>query len=98
MRRSMIGLAFGLLRRFPDSASTSFRLIPASFKWWKAGHILTIKPLEGKFGQFPDIKENQELRTEEGRAEIFVNSWRVPAHRREQLHQDAIHASQRYSR
>jgi len=28
--------------------------------------------VEGKFGQFPDIKENQEFRTEEGRAEILL--------------------------
>src|ERR1700733_2188221 len=30
------------------------------------------KPVEPKFGQFPDIKENQEFRTEEGRAEILL--------------------------
>ena len=29
------------------------------------------KPIEPKFGQFPDIKENQEFRTEDGRAEIL---------------------------
>jgi hypothetical protein len=28
--------------------------------------------IEPKFGQFPDIKENQEFRTEEGRAEILL--------------------------
>jgi hypothetical protein len=30
------------------------------------------KPVEPKFGQFPDIKENQEFRTEDGRAEILL--------------------------
>jgi hypothetical protein len=30
------------------------------------------KPMEPKFGQFPDIKENQEFRTESGRAEILL--------------------------
>jgi hypothetical protein len=30
------------------------------------------KPIEPKFGQFPDIKENQEFRTEDGRAEILL--------------------------
>jgi hypothetical protein len=30
------------------------------------------KPVEPKAGQFPDIKENQEFRTEEGRAEILL--------------------------
>jgi len=30
------------------------------------------KPVEPKFGQFPDIKENQEFRTEEGRAEVLL--------------------------
>ncbi len=30
------------------------------------------KTIEPKFGQFPDIKENQEFRTEDGRAEILL--------------------------
>src|SRR5579863_2389788 len=30
------------------------------------------KPIEPKFGTFPDIKENQEFRTEDGRAEILL--------------------------
>jgi len=30
------------------------------------------KPVEPKLGQFPDIKENQEFRTEDGRAEILL--------------------------
>ena len=30
------------------------------------------KPVEPKFGQFPDIKENQEFRTEDGRAEVLL--------------------------
>lgn len=30
------------------------------------------KPVEPKFGQFPDIKENQEFRTADGRAEILL--------------------------
>ncbi len=30
------------------------------------------KAIEPKFGQFPDIKENQEFRTEDGRAEILL--------------------------
>jgi hypothetical protein len=30
------------------------------------------QPIEPKFGQFPDIKENQEFRTEDGRAEILL--------------------------
>jgi len=30
------------------------------------------KPVEPKYGQFPDIKENQEFRTEDGRAEILL--------------------------
>jgi hypothetical protein len=29
-------------------------------------------PVELKFGHFPDIKQNQEFRTEEGRAEILL--------------------------
>jgi hypothetical protein len=33
---------------------------------------LADKPMEPKFGQFPDIKENQEFRTEDGRAEILL--------------------------
>jgi hypothetical protein len=34
--------------------------------------LLADKPVEPKFGQFPDIKENQEFRTEDGRAEILL--------------------------
>src|SRR5665213_3389453 len=30
------------------------------------------KPVEPKLGQFPDIKENQEFRTEDGRAEVLL--------------------------
>jgi hypothetical protein len=33
---------------------------------------LAEKPIEPKFGQFPDIKESQEFRTEDGRAEILL--------------------------
>ena len=33
---------------------------------------LNDQPIQPKFGQFPDIKENQEFRTEEGRAEILL--------------------------
>jgi hypothetical protein len=33
---------------------------------------LNDQPVQPKFGQFPDIKENQEFRTEEGRAEILL--------------------------
>jgi hypothetical protein len=37
------------------------------------GHAyLNDQAVEPKFGQFPDIKENQEFRTEEGRAEILL--------------------------
>jgi hypothetical protein len=34
--------------------------------------FLADKPVDPKFGQFPDIKDNQEFRTEEGRAEILL--------------------------
>jgi hypothetical protein len=34
--------------------------------------FLAGQPIEPKFGQFPDIKENQEFRTEDGRAEILL--------------------------
>jgi hypothetical protein len=34
--------------------------------------LLADKPVEPKFGQFPDIKENQEFRTEDGRAEVLL--------------------------
>src|SRR5271156_985958 len=34
--------------------------------------FLNDQAVEPKFAQFPDIKENQEFRTEEGRAEILL--------------------------
>src|SRR5580704_9819856 len=30
------------------------------------------QPVETKFGVFPEVKENQELKTEEGRAEVLL--------------------------
>ena len=30
------------------------------------------QPVETKFGNFPEVKENQQLRTEEGRAEVLL--------------------------
>src|SRR5260370_24147958 len=37
--------------------------------------FLQDKPLTPTFGQFPDVKEGEVLRTGEGRAEIPLTSW-----------------------
>src|SRR5579872_6751016 len=34
--------------------------------------FLNDKLIETKFGEFPDVKENQQLRTEDGRAEVLL--------------------------
>src|ERR1700689_1753967 len=37
------------------------------------GHVyLNDQLIESKFGEFPDVKENQQLRTEDGRAEVLL--------------------------
>jgi hypothetical protein len=72
MRRSIVGLAIGV---FVGGAAFAQYVISAHsgvVQLVEGRAYLNDTLLEGKFGQFPDIKENQEFRTEEGRAEILL--------------------------
>ena len=59
---------------------------------------LNDKAVVTKFGQFPDIKNGQEFRTEQGRAEVLLTPGRFSADGREQLHQDGVEPPHRYAR
>jgi len=72
MRNSLIGLAFGLI----SCASLGAQQVVSAHSGvihQADGQVLVDgKKVELKFGQFPELKPDQELRTEEGRAEILL--------------------------
>jgi hypothetical protein len=72
MRLFVVGLATGFL--LSGSAFAQYVISAHSGVVQSVdGHAsLNGQPLEPKFGQFPDIKENQEFKTEEGRAEVLL--------------------------
>jgi len=72
MKFWVAGLAFGLLM-----ASSAFGQLVISahsgvVQYVEGSAYLDGTPVELKFGHFPDIKQDQEFRTEEGRAEILL--------------------------
>ena len=72
MKFSVAGSAFGFLL-----ASSAFGQLVISahsgvVQYVEGRAYLDSAPVELKFGHFPDIKQNQEFRTEEGRAEILL--------------------------
>ena len=72
MKFSLAGLSFGLFL-----ASSAFGQLVISAHSGVVQYVegradLDGTPVELKFGHFPDIKQNQEFRTEEGRAEILL--------------------------
>jgi hypothetical protein len=72
MRRSVIGFAIGVVAVGSAFAQYVISVHSGVVQLVEGRAYLNDTLLEGKFGQFPDIKENQELRTEEGRAEILL--------------------------
>jgi hypothetical protein len=72
MRRSLVGFAIGVVAA--GSAFSQYVISAHSgvVQLVEGRAYLNDTLVEGKFGQFPDIKENQEFRTEEGRAEILL--------------------------
>ena len=73
MRRSLAGLAFGVLAA--GSAALAQQVISAHsgvVQTVEGSAYLNDSRVEPKFGQFQEIKANQEFRTEEGRAEILL--------------------------
>src|SRR5271154_4340023 len=72
MRRSILGFAIGVVAAGSAFAQYVISAHSGVVQLVEGRAYLNDTLLEGKFGQFPDIKENQELRTEEGRAEILL--------------------------
>src|ERR1700685_2574992 len=67
-----LGIALGTLAA--GSACAPYVILSHSgvIQYVEGRALLADKPVEPKFGQFPDIKENQEFRTEDGRAEVLL--------------------------
>ena len=72
MRFLAVGLSLGVLVAGSACAQTVISSHSGVVQYVEGRAYLGDKPVEPKFGQFPDIKENQEFRTEEGRAEILL--------------------------
>jgi hypothetical protein len=76
MRCTVRGLVLGLgtlgLAVGSASAQSVISAHAGIVQYVEGRAYLNDKVVEPKFGQFPDIKENQEFRTEEGRAEILL--------------------------
>jgi hypothetical protein len=72
MRFVVAGLSLGVLVAGSACAQTVISTHSGVVQYVEGRAFLADKPVEPKFGQFPDIKENQEFRTEDGRAEILL--------------------------
>jgi hypothetical protein len=72
MRFLVAGLSLGVLVAGSACAQSVISSHAGLVQYVEGRAYLGDKPVEPKFGQFPDIKENQELRTEEGRAEVLL--------------------------
>ena len=72
MRLSVAGIALGLIGGCCAYAQSVISAHSGVIHYVEGRVLLGDTPVELKFAQFPDLKENQELRTEEGRAEILL--------------------------
>ena len=72
MRFLVAGLSVGVLVAGSAFAQSVISTHSGVVQYVEGRAFLGDKPVEPKFGQFPDIKENQEFRTEDGRAEILL--------------------------
>src|ERR1700691_125868 len=72
MRFLVAGWSFGVLAAGSACAQYVISSHSGVIQYVEGRAYLADKPIEPKFGQFPDIKENQEFRTEDGRAEILL--------------------------
>ena len=72
MRFLVAGLSLGVLAAGTACAQAVISAHAGVVQYVEGRAFLNDKAVEPKFGQFPDIKENQEFRTEEGRAEILL--------------------------
>jgi len=72
MRFLLAGLSLCVLAAGSACAQSVISTHSGVVQYVEGRAYLGDKPVEPKFGQFPDVKENQEFRTEEGRAEILL--------------------------
>jgi len=72
MRVLVAGLSLGVLVAGSACAQYVISSHSGVVQYLEGRAYLADKPVDPKFGQFPDIKENQEFRTEDGRAEILL--------------------------
>ena len=72
MRLSVAGVVLGVLGGSYAYAQSVISAHSGVIHYVEGRVLLGDTPVELKFAQFPDLKENQELRTEEGRAEILL--------------------------
>jgi hypothetical protein len=72
MRFLVAGWSIGVLAAGSACAQYVISSHSGVIQYVEGRAFLGDKPIEPKFGQFPDIKENQEFRTEDGRAEILL--------------------------
>src|ERR1700728_5438476 len=72
MRFLVAGWSLGVLAAGTACAQYVISSHSGVIQYVEGRAYLADKPIEPKFGQFPDIKENQEFRTEDGRAEILL--------------------------
>lgn len=72
MRFLAVGLSLGLVATGSVFAQAVISSHSGVVQYVEGRAYLGDKLIEPKFGQFPDIKESQEFRTEDGRAEILL--------------------------
>jgi hypothetical protein len=72
MRISVAGLALGVLVAGSAFAQNVISAHSGVVQYVEGAAYIGDNQVDPKFGQFPDIKENQVFRTEEGRAEILL--------------------------
>lgn len=72
MRFSLAGCTLMVLAAGSASAQYVISAHSGVVHYVEGSAYLNDQPVDPKFGHFPDIKDNQEFRTEEGRAEILL--------------------------
>src|SRR5579864_3707508 len=72
MRASVAGLVFGVIATSSAYAQYVISAHSGVVQYVEGTAYLNDNQVEPKVGQFPDLKENQVFRTEEGRAEILL--------------------------
>jgi hypothetical protein len=72
LRQLAVVLGVMSLALIPAAAQTAISARSGMVHFVEGKVLLADQPVESKFGQFPEVKENQVLQTEAGRAEILL--------------------------